>query len=78
MKYVERSEDILEGDTIVTSGLDGTFPRGLLIGRVTKIQRSGPGLFLNVQAKAAVDFGRLEDVMVLRRLAAKIPDQGKS
>lgn len=78
LKYVERSEDIAEGDAIVTSGLDGTFPRGLLIGRVTKIQRSGPGLFFNVQAKAAVDFGRLEQVMVVRRLPAKIPDQGKS
>jgi rod shape-determining protein MreC len=78
MKYVERSEDIVEGDAIVTSGLDGTFPRGLLIGRVTTIQRDGPGLFFNVQAKSAVDFFRLERVMVLRQLPPKIPDQGKS
>ena len=32
MKYVERSEDIKPGEPVVTSGLDGIFPRGLLIG----------------------------------------------
>ena len=32
MKYVERSQDVRPGDVIVTSGLDGIFPRGLLIG----------------------------------------------
>ena len=32
MKYVERTEDLKPGDTVITSGLDGIFPRGLLIG----------------------------------------------
>ncbi|MGH7906252.1 MAG: rod shape-determining protein MreC, partial [Candidatus Binataceae bacterium] len=39
MKYVDRSEDVKSGDTIVTSGLDGTFPRGLLVGEVTAVVR---------------------------------------
>jgi len=65
MKYVDRSEDIRPGDTIVTSGLDGIFPRGLLVGTVAHISREGPGLFLNVEVKAAVDSRQLEQVMVL-------------
>jgi rod shape-determining protein MreC len=65
MKYVDRSEDVKAGDTIVTSGLDGIFPRGLLVGTVVRVSQEGPGLFLNVEVKAAVDFRKLEQVMVL-------------
>jgi rod shape-determining protein MreC len=64
MKYVDRSEDIKPGDTIVTSGMDGVFPRGLLVGQVARVSQEGPGLFLNVDVKAAVDFRRLEQVLI--------------
>ena len=49
----------------VTSGMDGTFPRGLLVGTATRVSQEGPGLFLNVEVKAAVDFRELEQVMLL-------------
>jgi rod shape-determining protein MreC len=65
MKYVDRSEDVKPGDMIVTSGMDGIFPRGLLVGTVTHVSQEGPGLFLNVEVKAAVDFRELEQVMIL-------------
>jgi rod shape-determining protein MreC len=65
MKYVDRSEDIKPGDTIVTSGLDGIFPRGLLVGEAARVSQEGPGLFLNVEVKAAVDFRKLEQVLIL-------------
>lgn len=65
MKYVSRSEDMKSGDPIVTSGLDGVFPRGLLVGTVGRVSQEGPGLFLNVEVKAAIDFRELEQVMIL-------------
>ena len=65
MKYVDRSEDIKPGDMVVTSGLDGIFPRGLLVGTVARVSKERPGLFLNVEVKAAVDFRELEQVMIL-------------
>jgi rod shape-determining protein MreC len=65
MKYVDRSEDIKSGDMIVTSGLDGIFPRGLLVGTVARVSQEGPGLFLNIEVRAAVDFHELEQVMIL-------------
>jgi rod shape-determining protein MreC len=65
MKYVERSEDIKPGDIIVTSGMDGIFPRRLLVGTVVRVSREGPDLFLNVEVKPAVDFRELEQVMIL-------------
>jgi rod shape-determining protein MreC len=67
MKYVDRSEDIKTGDTIVSSGVDGIFPRGLLVGHVSRVSQEGPGLFLNVDVSAAVDFRRLEQVLILTR-----------
>jgi rod shape-determining protein MreC len=50
---------------VVTSGLDGIFPRGLLVGTVARVSKEGPGLFLNVEVKAAVNFRELEQVMIL-------------
>jgi rod shape-determining protein MreC len=70
MKYVDRSEDIKPGDMVVTSGLDGIFPRGLLVGTVARVSKERPGLFLNVEVKAAVDFRELEQVMIL---TARLP-----
>jgi rod shape-determining protein MreC len=70
IKYVDRSEDVKSGDTIVTSGLDGIFPRGLLVGEVSAVLREGPGLFLTVNVAPAADFRRLEQVLVLTQ---KIP-----
>lgn len=65
MKYVGRTADVRVGDAVVTSGLDGTFPRGLLIGEVSRVESQGPGLFVNVSVAPAVDFRRLEQVLVV-------------
>lgn len=65
MKYVGRNEDLKAGDPIVTSGMDGIFPRGLLVGQIARVSQEGPGLFLSVQVSPAADFHRLEQVLVL-------------
>jgi rod shape-determining protein MreC len=77
MKYVERIEDLKPGDPVVTSGLDGVFPRGLLIGYVSAIERKGPGLFLNVSIKPAVDLRKLEQVLVITQTPPHLADPGK-
>jgi rod shape-determining protein MreC len=73
MKYVDRSDDIKLGDMIVTSGMDGIFPRGLLVGTVAGVSQEGPGLFLSVGVKAAVNFRELEQVMILTAPAPARP-----
>ena len=77
MKYVDRSEDVKAGDTIITSGLDGTFPRGLLVGEVTAVRREGPGLFLAVNVVPAADFRHLEQVMVVKQRIPQPPPEPK-
>jgi rod shape-determining protein MreC len=68
MKYVERSQDIRPDDIIVTSGLDGIFQRGLLIGSIKSVSGEGPGMFLNVTIAPAVDFRSLEQVLVITQM----------
>lgn len=76
MKYVERSEDVHPGDVVVTSGLDGIFPRGLLIGTIKSVSGEGPGMFLNVSIAPAVDFRGLEQVLVVTRMP-ELPPSGQ-
>jgi rod shape-determining protein MreC len=65
MKYVKRSEDIQEGDRLMTSGLDGIFPKGLLVGTVGKVRKKSFGLFQYVTVNLAVDPSRIEEVLVV-------------
>ena len=65
MKYVKRSEDIQVEDRLITSGLDGIFPKGLLVGTVTAVSKKGRGLFQSVEVSLAVDQSRMEEVLVL-------------
>jgi rod shape-determining protein MreC len=78
MKYVDRTEDVKAGDVVITSGMDGIFPRGLLVGEVVKVSQEGPGLFLNVQVKPAVDFRKLEQVLVLTQQPPQLAVEGRS
>src|SRR5689334_7800636 len=66
MKYVKRSEDLKEGDRLVTSGLDGVFPKGLAIGTISKVNKKSVGLFQYIEVSLAVDPARVEEVLVMR------------
>ncbi len=76
MKYVGRSLEVRAGDVIVTSGLDGIFPRGLLVGTIKSVSGEGPGMFLSVTITPAVDFRGLEQVLVVTQLPEQ-PDSGQ-
>jgi rod shape-determining protein MreC len=65
LDFALRQKDIEVGDRIVTSGTGGVFPKGLVIGEVTRTAREQYGLFQTVTVSSAVDFARLEEVLVL-------------
>ena len=48
----------------VTSGIDGIFPKGFVVGRIETVEKSGPS-YKRIMVKPAVDFSRLEDVLVV-------------
>jgi len=64
-QYVLRKNDVKVGDTVVTSGLDGVYPKGLRIGRVSGVVRRNSGMFQKVEVTPYVDFEKLEEVMVV-------------
>jgi rod shape-determining protein MreC len=65
MKYVPVLADVVEGDVVVTSGLDRIYPRGLTIGRVRAV-RGGGGLFKEITVAPSARFERLEELIVLK------------
>ncbi len=65
MKYIKRSDDVQVDDVVVTSGLDGIFPKGILVGRVSSVTRKEFGLFQAAEVAPAVDFSKLEEVLVV-------------
>jgi rod shape-determining protein MreC len=64
MKYLKRDEDVEVGDRIVTSGLDGLFPKGIMIGEVTRVTRGNRGLLQVADIKPSVPLDRIEEVLV--------------
>jgi rod shape-determining protein MreC len=65
LDYALRTEDIIEGDLLVTSGTDRVFPRGLPVGKVTHLKRSANGLFQEAAVVPAVEVTRVEEVLVV-------------
>jgi rod shape-determining protein MreC len=65
LKYVKRSEDIQAGDRLITSGLDGVFPKGMMVGAVIKVRKQHLGLFQFIEVLPAVQSARVEEVLVV-------------
>ncbi len=65
MSNMARDADIVEGDIVVTSGFGGNNPGGLVIGNVSEVSLNVGGLLKQAKIVPAVDFGRLEEVMVV-------------
>lgn len=68
-----RALNIQPGNRVITSGLDGVFPKGILIGVIEEVHPENSGLFQDIQVKPTVDFERLENVLIVN----KTPTQGE-
>ncbi len=76
MDYVSNLEDVRVGDRIVTSGTDGIYPKGFLVGDVTAVVE-GVGLYRVIDVDPVVDFTKLEEVLVVIDPHALITDAGQ-
>jgi len=66
IKYLPLLSNVRVGDTVVTSGLAGGFPRGLVIGAITGIQKEEGALFQSAEIVPEADLAKLEEVLVIR------------
>ena len=64
MDYVAGTADVKQGDLVVTSGIDKVYPKGFVIGTVESVAR-GSGTYQEITVHPAVDFTRLEEVLVV-------------
>jgi rod shape-determining protein MreC len=64
LSYINNTEQVSVGDIVLSSGLDGIFPKGLVVGKVVDSQK-GKGVFRSVKVEPRVDLIRLEEVSVL-------------
>ena len=66
LKYIRQADDVQVGDLILTSGLSGTFPKGLVVGEVVKIEKSRESFFKYVEVRPKMDIQRLEEVLLVK------------
>ena len=72
LKYISKTQDVKEEDVIVSSGMGGVFPKGLLIGQVSHVDRQAASLFLKINVAPFVDFSKLEEILILASEETKI------
>jgi rod shape-determining protein MreC len=88
LRFMAANADIQNGDVLVTSGIDGTYPSGLPVARVTKVERDAAYAFARIQCVPAAGEDQHRQVLVLAqdnnlppapgkgKRGAKRPDQG--
>lgn len=64
LNYINNTEQVAVGDAVLSSGLDGIFPKGLWVGRVVDSSK-GEGMFQSIKVEPGADLIRLEEVSVL-------------
>jgi rod shape-determining protein MreC len=65
LKYLLRTEEVAVGDVVVTSGLGGNFPKGLMVGEIKKVDKKGHGVFQYAELVPSADLTQLEEVFVV-------------
>ncbi len=65
LKYVQRGDEVQVGDQVVTSGLDGTFPKGQLIGTVARVGTKDSRMFQDVEVMLSAELSKVEEVLVV-------------
>lgn len=64
MEFVPEAADVKIGDLVVTSGIEGIYPKGFVIGTIESVGR-GAGIYTKITVRPAVDFTSLEEVLVV-------------
>lgn len=65
LKFLQRNEDVAYGDIVITSGLGGIFPKGLVIGKISKVSKDESKMYLDVEVASNLNLDRVEEVALL-------------
>ena len=67
MEFTVKDEDVKVGDSVISSGVGGVFPKGIPLGEVTMVKKGEYGVFQTIEVRPAVSIGNLEEMLVLVR-----------
>jgi rod shape-determining protein MreC len=65
LRYLDHRSGVKAQDEVVTSGMDGVFPKDIPVGTVRQVRQSGQGLFLEALVDPAADFSKVEEVLII-------------
>lgn len=77
VEYVQRTDEVEVGDLLVTSGVGKRFPKGVPVGTVTQVTKRDFGIYQQVIATPAVDFSRLEEVLIVTSAPSEDPQASR-
>jgi len=66
LDLIPKTEKLEIGQTIITSGMDNIFPKGILIGKIENIDSSENQIFQKIFVSPAIDFSKLETIIILK------------
>lgn len=75
LKYLLRTEEVAVGDVVITSGLGGIFPKGLVVGEIMAVDKKSHGVFQYAELAPSVDLTKLEEVFIISVSAFSPPHQ---
>jgi len=67
IRYLDLNSTIKTGDTIITSGMGGIYPKGIPVGKVTMVGADDDGMHLYALVQPFVKFSKIEEVLCLAR-----------
>ncbi len=65
VEYVQRTDEVEQGDILVTSGFGCRFPKGIPVAKVTEVVKRDFGIYQQVEAEPTVDFSRLDEALIV-------------
>ncbi len=65
LKFVTKENPVKVGEVVVTSGMDRVFPKGVVVGTVSHVSAQTSTLFQTIEVRPAVNFARIEEVLVV-------------
>ena len=75
LDYVPKTADVQPGDLVLASGLGGVYPKGLVFGKVSAVNKKNPGVFQEIEVMPAADLSALEEVLVVQAVNLAISEK---
>lgn len=66
LEMINQNEELKDGELIITSGLEDGIPKGLLIGKASRIEESANKIFKEANVDLFVDFNKVEEVFIAK------------